>query len=107
MISHLDTTEQYAASLRRVCTASANEDDSKWIARSADTLFSQDIEECTKVTDSDLRIFIFRHACGRDAQSPDTRIVLCNRLLECRRIGQEVLVLDRGKLGMRGGSVVG
>jgi hypothetical protein len=99
--SHLYTLEQRCAGLRRVCTEPANEDNSKWTRRGADALFFEGIEECAEVTDSDLRVFVFGHAYGRDTQGPYARVVLGNRFLERRRIGHKVLMLDRGKLGMR------
>lgn len=102
-VSHLDTREQHAAGLLRVCTQPADEDDSKRTRRGADALFFQGIEKRGEVTDRDLRVFVFRHAYGRGAQSPDARVVLGDRLLQRGRIGQEVVVLDRRKLRMRGG----
>jgi hypothetical protein len=100
---HLDTREQHAAGLLRVRTLPADEDNSKRTRRAADALFLHGIEKRAEVTDRDLRVFIFRHAHRRGAQSPDARVVLRDRLLQRGRIGQEVLVLDRRKLRMRGG----
>src|ERR1700730_1163450 len=64
-VSHLDTREQHAAGLLRVCTLPADEDDSKRTRRGADALFFQGIEKRGEVTDRDLRVFVFRHAYGR------------------------------------------
>lgn len=85
---------------------SANEHNSKWTLRSAGACLLEGIEQSVQVTDGDLRIFIFGHACGRDAQSPNACVVLRNRLLERRRVSQEVLVLNRGKLRVRGRGIV-
>ena len=101
--SHLDTSEQNAALLRRVRTFSTDKDDSKWTPLSACGLLFQDIEERIEVPDGDLGIFSFGHACGRDTQSPDACVVLCYRLLNRGRIGQKVVVLDGGELWVRRG----
>jgi len=62
--SHLDTAEQYAARLCRVYPISANEDNTKWTCCGTNAICFKDIEECTEVSDSDIRIFSFRHAYG-------------------------------------------
>jgi hypothetical protein len=62
--SYLDTREQHAAGLLRVCTLPADEDDSKRTRRGTDALFFHGIEERAKVTDGDLCVFLFGHAYG-------------------------------------------
>jgi len=105
-LSHLDTLVQHAAHLRRICPIPANEDDAKWTRRGTDALCFEDIEERIEISDSDLRIFSFGHAYGRGTQGPDTRVMFRDRFLERRRISQEILELDCGKLGVRGGGVL-
>jgi len=105
--SHLDTAEQYAALLCRVCALPANEDNAKWTRGGTDALCFKDIEERVKISDSDLHVFSFGHAYGRGTQRPDTCIMFCDRFLERRRIGQEVVKLDCGKLWVRRRGVIG
>jgi len=105
--SHLDTLEQRAARFRRVCPIPANEDDAKWTRRGTDALCFKDIEERVEISDSDLRILSFGHAYGQGTQGPDTRVMFRDRFLKRRWIGQEVVMLDCGKLGVRGGGIIG
>jgi len=99
--------EQYAARLCRVCRVPTNEDDTKWTRHGTDTLCFKDIEERVEISDNDLRIFSFGHAYERGTQGPDTRIKFRDGFLECRWIGQKVVMLDRGMFGVHRGGVIG